>query len=88
VATVLADTAGRWPKVEQVTSDFMYLRLHGDKELYASGYSDASLDDWAAKCRGWVQEGLDVFVYFDNDMKGFAPYDAMRLIERVRAQRA
>jgi uncharacterized protein YecE (DUF72 family) len=85
VATVLADTAGRWPKVEQVSSDFMYLRLHGDKELYASGYSDEALDEWAAKCLAWQQDGLDVFVYFDNDMKGYAPYDAMRLIERLAA---
>jgi uncharacterized protein YecE (DUF72 family) len=83
VACVLADTAGRWPKVEQVTSDLMYLRLHGDQELYASGYSDDALDDWAAKCRRWRQDGLDVFVYFDNDIKGYAPYDAMRLIARV-----
>ena len=84
VACVLADTAGRWPKVEQVTSDFMYLRLHGDLELYASGYSDAALDDWAARCRRWLDSGLDVFAYFDNDVKGYAPYDAMRLIERLR----
>ena len=83
VACVVADTAGRWPKVEQVTSDLMYVRLHGDRELYASGYSDAALDDWAAKCRGWLAAGLDVFVYFDNDVKGFAPYDAMRLISRL-----
>ena len=83
VACVLADTAGRWPKVEQVTSDFMYLRLHGDQELYASGYSDAALDEWASKCRGWLADGLDVFAYFDNDIKGFAPYDAMRLISRL-----
>jgi uncharacterized protein YecE (DUF72 family) len=83
VGCVLADTAGRWPKVEQVTSDLMYLRLHGDQELYASGYSDDALDDWAAKCRRWRQDGLDVFVYFDNDIKGYAPYDAMRLIARV-----
>ena len=80
VACVLADTAGRWPKVEKVTSDFMYLRLHGDKELYASGYSEASLADWAAKCRAWERDGLDVFVYFDNDIKGYAPHDAMKLI--------
>jgi uncharacterized protein YecE (DUF72 family) len=85
VACVLADTAGRWPKVEAVTADFMYLRLHGDKELYASGYSDAALDAWAAKCRTWVGSGLDVFAYFDNDIKGYAPYDAMRLIDRLRA---
>jgi uncharacterized protein YecE (DUF72 family) len=80
VACVLADTAGRWPKVEQVTSDFMYLRLHGDKELYASGYSQSALEGWAAKARGWASEGLDVHAYFDNDIKGYAPYDAMKLI--------
>ncbi len=85
VACVLADTAGRWPKVEQVTSDVMYLRLHGDKELYASGYSDEALDDWAAQCRAWDADGLDVFVYFDNDIKGYAPYDAMKLIGRLSA---
>jgi uncharacterized protein YecE (DUF72 family) len=83
VACVLADTAGRWPKVEQVTADLMYVRLHGDKELYASGYTDRSLDEWAAKCRAWNADGLDVFVYFDNDMKGYAPHDAVRLIERL-----
>jgi uncharacterized protein YecE (DUF72 family) len=80
IGCVLADTAGRWPKVEQVTADLMYLRLHGDKELYASGYSDDALAEWAGKCRSWRDDGLDVFVYFDNDMKGFAPHDAMRLI--------
>jgi uncharacterized protein YecE (DUF72 family) len=83
VACVVADTAGRWPKVEQVTAGFMYLRLHGDQELYASGYSDAALDEWATKCRRWLEDGLDVFAYFDNDIKGYAPYDAMRLIERL-----
>jgi uncharacterized protein YecE (DUF72 family) len=83
VGCVLADTAGRWPKVEQVTGDLMYVRLHGDQELYASGYSDAALDQWAAKCRAWAADGLDVFAYFDNDVKGYAPYDAMRLLDRL-----
>jgi uncharacterized protein YecE (DUF72 family) len=83
VACVLADTAGRWPRVEQVTGNLMYVRLHGDKELYASGYSDTALDEWAERCRRWLADGLDVFAYFDNDIKGFAPYDAMRLIERL-----
>jgi uncharacterized protein YecE (DUF72 family) len=83
VACVLADTAGRWPRVEEVTADFMYLRLHGDQELYASGYSDEALNVWAAKCRAWQGDGLDVFAYFDNDVKGHAPYDAMRLLARL-----
>ena len=80
VATVLADTAGRWPRVDRITSDFAYVRLHGDKELYTSGYSEESLQQWAAKCRAWEADGLDVFVYFDNDVKGYAPHDALRLI--------
>jgi uncharacterized protein YecE (DUF72 family) len=83
VATVYADTAGKWPKVDEDTASYRYVRLHGDKELYASGYTDRSLDEWATRCRGWADSGQDVFVYFDNDMKGYAPHDAMRLIARL-----
>ncbi len=83
VACVLADTAGRWPKVDRDTGSVRYVRLHGDQALYASGYTDESLDRWAATCRGWEDSGAEVFVYFDNDAKGYAPYDAMRLIERL-----
>jgi uncharacterized protein YecE (DUF72 family) len=83
VATVLADTAGRWPKVDDDTGSIRYVRLHGDQELYASGYTDRSLDEWAGRCRAWAEAGKDVYVYFDNDMKGYAPHDAMRLMERL-----
>jgi uncharacterized protein YecE (DUF72 family) len=85
VACVLADTAGRWPWVERVTAGFVYCRLHGDTELYASGYSDRALDAWADRCRGWAADGLDVHVYFDNDARGHAPHDAVRLLERLTA---
>jgi uncharacterized protein YecE (DUF72 family) len=53
VALVVADTAGKWPFLEEPTAGFMYLRLHGDEELYASGYSGASLDRWADRIRAW-----------------------------------
>lgn len=53
VALVVADSAGKWPYLEDVTADFMYLRLHGDKELYASGYSNTALDHWADRIRAW-----------------------------------
>jgi uncharacterized protein YecE (DUF72 family) len=55
IALVVADTAGRWPLLEDLTADFVYLRLHGDKELYASGYDDAALDRWAARIDAWRQ---------------------------------
>lgn len=54
VALVAADTAGKWPDYEDVTAGFMYLRLHGEQELYASGYTPASLDRWAERIRSWA----------------------------------
>jgi uncharacterized protein YecE (DUF72 family) len=53
IALVVADTAGKWPLVEDVTADFMYLRLHGDEVLYTSGYSEEALRGWAARIRDW-----------------------------------
>src|SRR5690606_21969257 len=57
MALVVADTAGRWPFIEEVTADFMYIRLHGDAELYASGYGSEVLDDWAGRIRSWQGGG-------------------------------
>ncbi|MDN3919957.1 DUF72 domain-containing protein [Roseateles violae] len=57
IALVTADTAGRWPLLEDLTADFVYLRLHGDQELYASGYGDAALEHWAARIASWRHGG-------------------------------
>jgi uncharacterized protein YecE (DUF72 family) len=53
IALVVAETAGRWPMAQDVTADFMYLRLHGDEELYRSGYSQRALARWARRIRAW-----------------------------------
>ncbi|HEY9105905.1 MAG TPA: DUF72 domain-containing protein [Roseateles sp.] len=53
IGLVVADTAGKWPLLEDLTADFVYVRLHGDKELYASGYSDVALDRWATRFDAW-----------------------------------
>lgn len=55
IALVVADTAGKWPLVEELTTDFMYLRLHGDKELYTSGYDEDALTRWEQRIRLWHQ---------------------------------
>jgi len=57
VALVVADSPGKWPYLEDVTSEFMYLRLHGEKELYASGYTAQALDAWAQRVRVWRDGG-------------------------------
>jgi uncharacterized protein YecE (DUF72 family) len=102
IALVVADTAGKWPFMEDVTADFIYVRLHGDEELYVSGYTPAALQEWARKIRAWQKggdaigadltgeraprraAGRDVFVYFDNDVKVRAPYDAMTLANLLK----
>jgi uncharacterized protein YecE (DUF72 family) len=104
IALCVADTAGRWPFMEDVTADFVYLRLHGEQELYVSGYDDASLERWAARVRAWrsgsqvpaaqcitctappKRKSRDVYVYFDNDAKVRAPFDAMSLARKLDLQ--
>ncbi len=105
IALVVADTAGKWPYLEDVTADFMYLRLHGDKALYASGYTDAALDRWETRIRKWksgsqpadarlvsarapAKKSRDVFVYFDNDVKVRAPFDADSLARKLDVKRS
>lgn len=83
LAVCISDAAA-WPMWETVTTDLAYLRLHGHNRTYASAYSDAELDHWAGKARHWLARGFDVHAYFDNDAEGAAPYDALRLLQRLR----
>lgn len=83
VGLVVSDGARRWPMFTDATSGVVYVRLHGHSELYASRYADRTLDDWAARCTDWAQDGRDVYVFFDNDARGHAPHDALRLQARL-----
>lgn len=103
VGLVVADTVD-WPLLMDVTSDFVYCRLHGSQELYASGYDDAALEAWADRVVTWAKgcetgtrvaarpapkrPRRDVFVYFDNDKKVRAPFDAHSLIDKVNRRLA
>lgn len=101
IAFVIADTAGKFPYSEDLTADFVYIRLHGAEKLYVSGYNDRALDWWANRINMWRRgrqpkdaklvakqktdhRPRDVFVYFDNDAKVHAPFDAIRLAERTK----
>jgi uncharacterized protein YecE (DUF72 family) len=99
IALVCADTV-EWPLLMDITSDFVYCRLHGSQELYASGYGARALEVWAKRIRSWMQgrdgegrhasqapprrrKSRDVYVYFDNDAKVRAPFDALALIKAL-----
>lgn len=64
-----------------VTADFVYLRLHGPGAKYRDSYSQQALELWAERLRGWLDEGRDVYLYFDNDEKAYAAKDAQRLLK-------
>jgi uncharacterized protein YecE (DUF72 family) len=100
IGLVVADTV-EWPLLMDITADFVYCRLHGSEQLYASGYETDAIDLWARRVVAWsrgqeVTDGKrthpkpgpkrasrDVFVYFDNDAKVRAPFDAQALRKRV-----
>ena len=54
IALVCADTVD-WPLLMDLTADFIYCRLHGSRELYASGYGDAALTRWAGRVAAWAR---------------------------------
>jgi uncharacterized protein YecE (DUF72 family) len=101
VGLVVADTV-EWPLLMDVSSDFVYVRLHGSEELYASGYESDALDVWADRILSWASGGdaegrracsssapcvpRDVYVYFDNDAKVRAPFDAQALRAKLRSR--
>ncbi len=86
IASCVADSAGLYPIIEDLTADFAYARLHGATQLYASGYSGRDLRPWAARIESWQTSGRPAFVYFDNDVKVRAPFDAQNLTRLLAGQ--
>ena len=80
IAWVIADSPN-FPKREEITTGFTYLRMHGSKELFSSKYTRAELESLSQKIKNWQKRNIDVFVYFNNDAQGFAIQNARELID-------
>ncbi len=80
IALCVSDSAGRYPCMMERTADFVYMRLHGSTQLYASLYSADELLEWKDRLLVW---GKDAFVYFDNDFQGNAALNARQLKKLV-----
>ena len=83
VAICMSD-APDWPMWDRVTTDVVYIRLHGHTRKYASSYSKPALGKWATRTQRWLEENRAVHVYFDNDAEGAAPRNALTLLEMLR----
>jgi uncharacterized protein YecE (DUF72 family) len=64
---------------KQRTCPFVYVRFHGAGQKYGGGYSEARLRGWAEWLNARRDQGYDVYAYFNNDIGGHAPRDAMTL---------
>jgi uncharacterized protein YecE (DUF72 family) len=82
VAVCLSD-APDFPMWRRVTSDLVYIRLHGHTRKYASSYPRAALRRWARDIHGWLREGREVHAYLDNDAEGAAARNAVTLREEL-----
>lgn len=79
IALCITDLKGHLSPLE-ITADFVYLRLHGPtKKAYSDSYPEKTLKDWQKRFLEWDKQGLNIYSYFDNDEKGYAVRDALRL---------
>jgi len=83
IAFVIADSGKRFPYYEAVTTDFVYLRFHGPEKLYASDYSDLALNTFSKMITEWLNNGKEVWAFFNNDFHGFAINNALKLRDMV-----
>lgn len=83
IVFVIADSGKRFPYYETVTTNLIYLRFHGREQLYASDYSEEDLMHYAEKIVQWLQEDQEVWVFFNNDFRGYAVKNALRLKEII-----
>ncbi len=70
----------------EITSKFSYIRFHGVDEWYRYNYTNKELEWWAEKICGFMNKGIDVFAYFNNDFEAYAPFNALKLRELVNAK--
>lgn len=80
---VIADSGTRYPFSETITTDFVYIRLHGRNQLYVSDYSEEVLKTYADKIAAWLSDGRNIWVFFNNDYHGYAVKNAIRLRELI-----
>jgi uncharacterized protein YecE (DUF72 family) len=80
IAVVLSDSPNNlWPKVDVETANFFYIRFHGSQRLFSSSYNDEELKFYGQLIKKKLKKGLRVFVYFNNDAKGWAVENAKQL---------
>src|SRR5512133_3312412 len=83
IAFTIADSGDRYPYYERITTDFVYIRFHGNGQLYASDYSNDELSQFALKILSWSKKQKEIWIFFNNDINGYAIRNALKLRELI-----
>ena len=82
VALVIGDTPKRTFQPHEMTADWTFVRFHFGTRGRRGNYSDAELEEWAARLDRW-RRSVEVYAYFNNDWEGFAVRNGLWLRERL-----
>jgi len=86
IGWVMVDAGRRWPASHEiVTARHIYIRLHGPDGSYATKYSAAAMRKLADKCTAWLDKGYDCWVFFNNDIHGYAVENARQLQQKINS---
>lgn len=80
---IVISSSPRFPYHEKITGGFCYIRMHGGKELYSSNYSEGELKKIARMIKQNRSKDIDSYVYFNNDIHGYAVDNAKTLRKLV-----
>jgi len=81
IGLVISQSGEQFPYSEMITAKNIYIRFHGPHQLYASSYSDKMLAEFARKFLKWQKQGHTLWVFFNNDIHGYAIEDAKKLLK-------
>jgi uncharacterized protein YecE (DUF72 family) len=82
VALTIGDHPERPFQTLDATAPWRFVRFHYGSRGRAGNYSLSEIDTWARRIAQWRRRE-EVFAYFNNDWRGFAPANAERLRSRL-----
>jgi uncharacterized protein YecE (DUF72 family) len=79
IALTIGDHPSRPFQTYELTADWTFVRFHYGARGRDGNYSDSEIQEWAERIGGWRRR-VDVYAYFNNDWRGFAPANARKLV--------
>jgi uncharacterized protein YecE (DUF72 family) len=84
VTFVMSHSGNHFPYAEIVTAKNIYFRFHGPGSLYNTKYHHATMKKYSRLFKTWLDEGHDLWIFFNNDWFGYGIDNAFTLIKYLK----